>query len=56
MPHTTYMAVDKVGSSDIVMPMANADLNVITELFIVHDHCALLVVITDKWIAEADAL
>lgn len=54
--HTVHMAKDKVGPLDMVISMANADLNVVTELFIVHDHCALLVVITDKKLADADAL
>lgn len=54
--HTVHMAKDKVGPLDMVISMANTDLNVVTELFTVHDHCALLVVITDKKLADADAL
>lgn len=54
--HAAHMAKDKVGPLDIVIPMANADDNVITELLIVHDHCALLLVMTDKKLTDADAL
>lgn len=46
--YTVHIVHNMVGSVDIVMSIANADLSVFTELFVVHDRCALVVDITDK--------